>query len=63
LISPSPYELYNLCFINNNFESLLTFLGFHLTFPVADVPEPDPQGIPLGVLAPVKECALAMLLK
>jgi hypothetical protein len=36
-------------------------MPFLLTFPVADVPEPDPKGILLGVLAPVKESALAMI--
>jgi hypothetical protein len=34
-------------------------MPFPLTFRTQDVPEPNPKGIPLGVLAPVKECALA----
>jgi hypothetical protein len=34
-------------------------LKCHITFRTQDVPEQDLKGIPLGVLAPVKECALA----
>lgn len=48
--------------IKKNFKFALCYQDFLLTYPIADVPEPGPKGILLGVLAPVKECALATLL-